>query len=208
MEISVGAKLLFELGGMEERRLGGVLVGWKTNNVLLASVPLFAGIRDYLQVGRHATCRYMYEGIVYGFRSKILGYITSPDSLLFLSYPEQWESLELRKQQRVPCFFPARFLIDGQVLEGILNDITVAGCRIECGPGKEVILEQLRLGMEVSVTFFPFGNDVSYHVDAILANAATDAKGVTSIGFRLVQPDAGLLALIEQHADNVDRYSL
>jgi hypothetical protein len=55
--------------------------------------------------------------------------------------------------------------------------------------------------------WYNFFYQVLYRVDAMLANAATDAKRVISGGFRFVQPSVELIALIEQHANNVDRYS-
>ena len=199
MEISVGAKLLLDLCGTESRRVSGELVGWRSTKTLLASLPLLVGIRDYLDVGRYITCRYMHEGTVYGFKSRILGYITNPDSLVFLSYPDYWESLDLRKQQRVPCFFPATFYLKNHEIHGILNDISEFGCRIQCGPSKENILENVILGFETVVRFFPFGTRPCYSIPAIIVNASADGKKMTSIGFKFPRISDDFKTILDDH---------
>ena len=207
MEISVGAKLILDLGGTESRRVAGELVGWKSSKTLLASIPLLVGIRDYVEVGRHITCRYMHDGTVYGFKSRILGYITNPDSLVFLSYPDQWESLDLRKQQRLPCFFPASFEIVDQQVMGILNDISEFGCRIQCGPSREEILEKIVLGAETVIRFVAFDAQSSYSIPALIVNASTDEKKITAIGFKFPRISDDFKDVLNTHIKRIQDYS-
>lgn len=207
MEISVGAKLILDLGGTESRRVAGELVGWKSSKTLLASIPLLVGIRDYVEVGRHITCRYMHDGTVYGFKSRILGYITNPDSLVFLSYPDQWESLDLRKQQRLPCFFPASFEIVDQQVMGILNDISEFGCRIQCGPSREEILEKIVLGAETMIRFVAFDAHSSYSIPALIVNASTDEKKITAIGFKFPRISDDFKEVLNTHIKRIQDYS-
>ncbi len=184
MEISVSAKVILDLGGTESRRVTGELVGWKSTDTIFVTIPLLTGIRDYMEAGRYITCRYMHEGIVYGFKSRILGYLTNPESLVFLSYPDSWETIELRQQERLPCFFPASFTVEDNATAGILKDISELGCRILCGPSREKILENITLGSETIIRFLPFGAQSGYNIPALIVNASTDNKKITGVGFK------------------------
>ncbi|OPZ60944.1 MAG: hypothetical protein BWY87_00157 [Deltaproteobacteria bacterium ADurb.Bin510] len=47
--------------------------------------------------------RYLYNGTVYGFQTKLIEYITSPTKLFFLDYPRIIEHHDLRQEKRFPC---------------------------------------------------------------------------------------------------------
>ncbi len=184
MKISVGAKVLLDLGNEEFRRVSGQLIGWKNSETILVAIPLFVGIRNYVEIGRYITCRYMHEGTVYGFKAHIQGYTSNPESMVFLSYPDSWESIELRQQERLPCFFPASFQVSDYEATGILNDISEMGCRITCGPSKEEVLEKIILGSETLIHFFPFGVQSGYKIPALIVNASTNDEKITGVGFK------------------------
>ncbi len=208
MEIAVGAKVLLDLGGTEPRRVTGRLIGWKTLESILVSIPLFVGIRDYTEIGRYITCRYMHEGTVYGFKSHIQGYTSNPESIVFLSYPESWESIELRQQTRLPCFFPASFQISGYEALGILNDISEMGCRVSCGPSREDVLDHITLGAETIIRFFPFGGQTGCNIPALIVNASTDDKRITGIGFKFPHLDEDFRERLKAHILRVQECSI
>lgn len=208
MKISVGAKLLLDLGNDKHHRVTGKLIGWKSSESILVSIPLFIGIRNYMESGCCVTCRYMYEGIVYGFRSYVQGYVAHPESIVFLSFPDSWESVELRRQERLPCFFPASFEVGGYEAMGILNDISEMGCRIICGPSRENVLEHIILGAETVIRFCPFGEQPWYEISALVVNAETDEKKITGIGFKFPRTTEDFRKKIKSYILKIQECSL
>jgi len=54
----------------------------------------------------------------------------TPIPLLFLQYPCNFESYNLRKDERVDCLFPNTVIINDREMSGALSDISKSGCNI------------------------------------------------------------------------------
>jgi c-di-GMP-binding flagellar brake protein YcgR len=127
LDIQLGTALQIEFMGFKESAKT-VLVGMERGHYLIVRTPSLAGAWTKLHKDNHTTVRYIYEGIVYGFRCTLLGVMSDPFSLLFLSYPQQIETLNLRKQERANCFIPASAAVGDREYRGIIVDISRSGC--------------------------------------------------------------------------------
>jgi c-di-GMP-binding flagellar brake protein YcgR len=78
--------------------------------------------------GTELVVRYIYHGLVFAFRSKVLDRSSEPDQLIFITYPAKYDELSVRKAPRVSCLLPAEFVIGKQRLPGTIVDISYTGC--------------------------------------------------------------------------------
>lgn len=139
--VELGTPLFIELGGMEGR-LKSTLVGMEPGSNIMARIPMIPGIRDKLYEGNRVVVRYVHCGSVYGFESIVLGFVMKPTQIMFISYPKVIEIHNLRKYQRVDCFFPVEIEVGRQRCSGAILDISTGGCRL---------VAELKNPMELSV---------------------------------------------------------
>jgi c-di-GMP-binding flagellar brake protein YcgR len=71
--------------------------GYSRDRYLLLDTPQHEGSSLDFERGMPLTLRLMHESKVYGFEAEVLARITMPFPLLFLTYPKDVESLNLRK---------------------------------------------------------------------------------------------------------------
>ena len=133
-----GKRIMLDVGVDVQLRLEGVgfplqsmVVGMEPDEYLIIKSPKsIASIKHKCVPGSEMVVRYLYNGTVYGFQTKLIEYITSPIKLFFLEYPRIIEHHDLRQEKRFPCHFPARLkLRDAREVASIITDISQSGCR-------------------------------------------------------------------------------
>ncbi len=88
-----------------------------------------------------------------GFRSRVTRCQSYPYPLLFLSYPEKFEKMNLRKAKRVECFQPVRVEVAGHTFRGAFRDLSKGGGRVSIIPRKDENLDVLETGAQVVFRF-------------------------------------------------------
>ena len=95
--IPVDSRLLVDIDGVGEH-LESRLVGILPGQTLIVETPATTQpIRDQFYLNRKVVVRFVAAGEVRGFRSRIAHSISRPCELLFLSYPESFEQVTLRR---------------------------------------------------------------------------------------------------------------
>ena len=127
--IKLGTQVRIEIGGVATR-LKGTLVGIEEGDYLIIKVhnAIFAGIEDRLFQGNHIIVRYIDDGTVSGFSSKLIEAILTPIKLLYIEHPKTIENFDLRSQERVDCYLPASITIGDEERQGAILDISERGC--------------------------------------------------------------------------------
>jgi len=128
LDIAPGTDLLIKLEGIESY-LKSSLVGLEASSFLIIKTPRVRGLEHRLQAGSLLVIRYLANGKIFGFQSKLLGHVEQPFPLIFLSYPEVVSSQDLRKEPRHICQIPAQIQLGGQPVEGVLVDLSLNGAR-------------------------------------------------------------------------------
>lgn len=123
-----------ELAGIRDK-LQSFFVGYINRRCVITTFPLVPDVNrpmllEHLYKGNSLTVRYIHSGTVMGFTSEIQHVAFTPYSLLFLKYPGQIESFNLRKDDRVACLFPASVILNDVSFPGALSDISRSGCNI------------------------------------------------------------------------------
>ncbi|MBF0542360.1 MAG: CZB domain-containing protein [Nitrospirae bacterium] len=131
ISIELGAQLLVDFGKTVTRvkcELIGMNVG-KYLIVIVNETSANVNLHNMIFKGNQITARYMYKGVVYGFKSSITYITFNPDKLIFIAYPNRVEEKNVRGLQRVECNFPASVVFGDKEYNGIVVDISKAGCK-------------------------------------------------------------------------------
>ncbi|MEH6393852.1 flagellar brake protein [Pseudoalteromonas sp.] len=118
------------------------LIGYEAGKYLILKYPPQAKNSQYsdvLKEGNGAIVRYIVEGErgeCVAFSTTILAIAVRPEKLIYLTYPKQIESRQLREVNRLQTHIPAKISINKDqrfdsenLLQGIIIDISTTGCR-------------------------------------------------------------------------------
>jgi hypothetical protein len=133
--------------------LQSVLVGMEINEYLIIKIPSqFSNVKHKIFPGVEIIVRYIYQGIVFGFQTKLIDMIFKPVKLLFLEYPKIIEHHELRSHKRAQSIFPATIKIKDMVSNGAIIDISKNGCRCHILAASNDLLPTAQIDDEVLLT--------------------------------------------------------
>lgn len=136
-----GLRCMVQIPG-ERLRIAGHLVGVAEKEFLILRVaagPNLARLRDY---GGEVITRFVSEGTVYGFRSRVVGTVEYP-ALAFIGWPSELEVVELRAHERVRCFLQARLHTERETYAVAITDLSAGGCQIVLNPQRNNVLADL-----------------------------------------------------------------
>lgn len=152
-------QLTVEGGGM----CRGKLIGLEHGRYILVKLPQLPDIAMKLYKKNHIIVRYLYAGKVYAFRSTVTGILKEPLRLFVLSYPAVIECHNARKNERFDCMIPASLIDMGEpepeIWKGIINDISIGGCRFRVKLKEQPDLTKLSIGATLSISFGFLGGD-------------------------------------------------
>jgi len=124
--IELGTTLLLEPED-PDRVVSSELIGMQVGKYLIVQIdhnletnPMFPGER--------LGVKYILSDDVFCFESRIIRTLQDPDYLLFLKYPKEVESCNIRAQKRVDCFLPVRIRLGENWLKGVIVNINKNGC--------------------------------------------------------------------------------
>ncbi len=153
--MEIGTTLKIQIEGTKTR-MTSELVGIETGEYLLIKMPstqLMGNLSTLLYKGNSIVIRYLHKGTIFGFKSHISHYITTPAKLIFIEYPKRIESHDLRGHKRLDCYLPANVKIMGNTIAGTITDISKEGCHLII---EQVQVENsliLQVGNEIGISF-------------------------------------------------------
>ena len=123
------------------------LVGVRTGAYLILEIPglLEAGnVRTQLVPGRELIIRTICEkttGECMGFYSSVIGVVRVPFPVVFINFPTQVETRELRTEKRQPTAIPGTMFIQkgDNEIPGMITDVSGGGCRFELQVEEHVV---------------------------------------------------------------------
>jgi len=127
--VDIGIPVKIELEGIEFA-LQSTIVGLENNKYIIIKAPEpFQRVEHKLFKGNDLIVRYISDGTVYAFQTKVMETILKPVPLLFVEYPRIIQHHDLRVQKRLDCHIPVRVVLDDQENIGCILDLAVSGCR-------------------------------------------------------------------------------
>jgi HD-GYP domain-containing protein (c-di-GMP phosphodiesterase class II) len=155
LSIEVGNQVQIEFAGKSDR-FNAKFIGMDPGAYLIIHLPSLADFKEQIFKGRGAVLRYICNGTVYGFETKIITYTLQPSRLLFLSYPEKITTCEIRRHARFDCFFFTRAAIGGETYRGIVSNISIGGCLFMTDQLSEKQAANVKLDDPVTLDFQVF----------------------------------------------------
>lgn len=182
LPITIGTELLVEFQEFT-LKTKSELVGMKHGQYLVIGMHHdMAGARSDVLKESTIVIRYLYRGSVYGFKTRVLNVINSPDKLIFISYPTKIEEFRVRSNPRYECILPAVTSTNGLEADTVVIDISNDGCRcvIQSSGMKDPdgFYKAMDINREATLRVqFP-GNGESYEISGAVKNINKDSDRV------------------------------
>lgn len=125
--IELGTPLLLE-AKTAERSATSQLIGMHVGSYLIVQLTENNWMQTRLSSGEMLSAKYVLSDDVFEFQTQVIRIIEDPDYLLFLDYPEDVKSCNIRSEKRVKCFLPVKMTLDTFCLKGIIININPNGC--------------------------------------------------------------------------------
>ncbi|MFQ5715057.1 MAG: flagellar brake protein [Candidatus Scalinduaceae bacterium] len=152
----IGTTLKIQLEGSQSR-LTSELIGVDEGKYLIINMPPIQSMGNAassIYKGGNIVIRYVHKGTVFGFKSRIIHFITTPVKLIFIDYPKKIENQNLRSHKRIDCHLPASATIADNTVKGPVTDLSKEGCLFTV---KRVNIEKsvdhLQIDNEIIVSF-------------------------------------------------------
>lgn len=182
LPVTIGTELLAEFQDFN-LRTKSELIGMKQGQYLVICTQHdMPGVRAETLKDKSVIVRYLYKGSVFGFKTRVLSLIHSPDRLVFLHYPEKIEEFRVRASQRYECILPATTIAGGVEGETVVVDISGDGCKCTVKASSLTDAEKFYQSMDINneATLrvqFP-GSPESYELTGSVKNINKDANRV------------------------------
>jgi hypothetical protein len=147
-----------ELGTLLHVQFQGVgsaktsIIGIDRDKCLIVKPPALVGIETKLFKKNQTIVHYFHDGMIFGFRCTLIGFVKTPFPLLILSYPEAVQQRNLRKYRRFSCLLNGQLLIDSLAVKIVILDISPTGCRLAVPDPAGSDMPQISLGGDITFT--------------------------------------------------------
>jgi len=211
--LNMGGAILIELGNevhfeieQIDRRFKSILIGMKPGEYLIFELPrdAFSGNnKSIFFSGNSIIVRYLHDGTVFGFQSKIIDALSAPRKLLFIEHPKIIARYELRSKKRVDCFLPAKIEIMDKEKQGVLTNISEKGCRYQIKALKSEQLPSVQIDENLTLKFQFAGVEGEKPVSGKIKNIKKDEREmVLGIEFHEISPE--VQNMINQYISNIE----
>lgn len=150
LKLKLGNQIFLKLACVN-KRYEARIVGLESFAYIIVHLRLPQETLTRLQQNPNVVAQLNAGGALFGFRTEVLGRVSAPAPLLFLSFPETVERLVLRRNERVSISVPGSVHGSFGDHEVMVVDIAPEGCRFtarapmksplrEAQPGERIVL--------------------------------------------------------------------
>jgi c-di-GMP-binding flagellar brake protein YcgR len=198
-----GAFIDLQLNADKPVRIKGKLIGYDEGQYLIISTST-QNLSDYkslLSEGQGVIVRTIAEGAAgkcIAFRTTVLLQPSRPKGTVFLTYPKQIESINLRKEARISTMLPVVIMhrsetstdieLDGKTeLKGKIIDISSGGCRVLVQwPAGQKRIQEVPVYLKVQT-----GGDLQQaFIKAVIKNQTREDPENVSLGLMFIHDEA------------------
>ena len=207
LSIEIGSHVQVEIEGIPSR-YQTTFIGMELFEYLIIKIPVFphktriGGVKHKLFPGNQITVRYVYEGSVFGFQTKLIEALFMPKRLLVLEYPEVIAQHDLRSEKRINCFLPAITKIKDKETHGIIEDINQNGCRLLIKGVKDRKLPPVQMDDQITLRCqFP-GEPDEHVASGIVKNIKRDSQEM-ALGIQFRKMTDNLFDIISLYISSI-----
>ncbi|ACN16304.1 hypothetical protein HRM2_32250 [Desulforapulum autotrophicum HRM2] len=163
-EINQSRRLFIELGTPlllepcdPERSVSSQMAGMHVGKYLIVHLSEINWKKSHLKRGDILRVKYVCSDDVFCFDTRILTMIEEPDLLMFLDYPDEVESCNIRSRPRIECYLPVEVVLEDGVStrKGVVLNINERGCLcLVNGLGFHEISRNSRISLRFSYARF------------------------------------------------------
>ncbi|MDP2689241.1 MAG: PilZ domain-containing protein [Deltaproteobacteria bacterium] len=183
LPITLGVELLVEITNLK-LRIKSLMVGMEHGRYIIVKISpqdLIGNFRSEAVLESPMIIRYLYNGTVYGFKSKVLNVVSQPAKLFFVTYPEKIEEFSVRNRSRYECVLPASTMFGNNIVDMIIVDISREGCQAMIkvpGPQRDALYDLIQVNKRIEMKVqFP-GSDGKYDLVGIIRNVGKETEKI------------------------------
>jgi Tfp pilus assembly protein PilZ len=186
----VGLPVFFELVQKNRRlRAQATMIGWSRPHIVITTLPMESRML-IIPTSTELIVRYLLDGAVYGFVTRLIHKQQEPYGMWILEYPEVVEIKNLRRSPRIPLYLKIR-TADGTEWE--MLDISHQGACL-------AVSDEQFVGDDVTLTFtLPDGNPVDGLKAKIMRVNYSQHESI--VGVQFDEHDTANLAKVKQYMD-------
>lgn len=188
VNIGVSDKILVEFSTFEDRFVC-VVTDLARDGRIFAYAPVPEKVIKRLRTDSTVFVRYAHEGVLHGFKSRVLNRVESKSTVLELAAPSHVVEAEERSEPRCACSFPAYVVEDGRAAEAVVEDMSKSCSRVRFL--NEGLFLNDETGNELRLKFHPFDTEDGYSVGCTLCKAfQKDGEHYAVLQFNADERDA------------------
>ncbi|MBW1634957.1 MAG: PilZ domain-containing protein [Deltaproteobacteria bacterium] len=203
ISLDIGAEVKIEFPCIKTPRESTIIGMLKDQFLILSTPPSFSTLEKLISSEHRVIVRYLQEGRLWMFKSRLLNAIDSPSRLLFLEYPAVVHYHELRKTKRTAIFIPCTFHQPNELeLYGALTDLSTGGglCQIKNRPEAE--LQGIEIGSPAQLRCLLPGTREEQKIGCTVCNMKKDSTA-TMIGVEFVNLQPHIIETISRYLYSV-----
>ncbi|TMP26626.1 flagellar brake protein [Pseudoalteromonas rubra] len=153
---------------------------------------------DYVKTGTEIIVRALPEdsdGQIIAFKENIKAISNHPARLIFLYYPHEVQTYQLRAQTRVPALIPAILQLSDYNEVGVIKDISLSGMMFDIQ--KEHLPDDLE--SENCEVLIEGKDDNASAIKGKVCRIIESAEGNVSLGIQVVGPDTTIKAVLKDY---------
>ncbi|HRR39895.1 MAG TPA: PilZ domain-containing protein [Syntrophales bacterium] len=185
LSLRIGCVLHIKLSDKAER-LPAKLIGMDAGAYLIVQPQNPAKLFDQVFKGKEVVVRYLSDGAIFGFESRVMDFVMQPVRLLFLTYPSKIQSCEIREHKRYDCLYDAQLLLAGVPCRGVVANISVGGCQFVTEGLDEEQTARIKVEDGVTLSFQPPARAPVESLAGEVRNVTRSNGGRSEIGIRFI----------------------
>ena len=209
--IAVGTELLVEIVDLR-LRYKSVLIGIENGKYMINRLPhkeLSGSVQLQRVLRSPIIIKYVYNGFVYGFRTKVLNIISNPARLLFVAYPEEIEEQSVRCHPRYECVLPAEIKIGDDVIELVIVDISKTGCgcviKTSAVENKNQMFESLNMNTKIDLKAHLPGTETKLGLPGHIRHIYKDDHTIT-LGVLFEEMEPGVMTEFDKFCSWISEF--
>ncbi len=131
LNIEINSRIHIKMNPLSQssRSMPGEFLGLSHFDFLILRLPSVPGLRNQLLPRTLLDVRYLLDGAVNSFYSEVISHVVKPTLMVFSTYPDKLNIIEMRNSRRTTCALPV--VINSSIgdAKGILLDLSLGGCR-------------------------------------------------------------------------------
>lgn len=180
----------------------GMIVGMEHGFYFILRTPPVPDWRERLGVDDNIIVSYSFRGTTYGFVSSLMAYIDHPLQLAVFNYPREIRTINLRSEDRVPCFVPSTVTIGVQSFQGYISNISTSGCMFMLDLPDAKAIPDISPGQEASITAHLPGLAATQTLNATVRSIRREEREMT-MGTQFANIDMDFLNDVKEFIKNI-----